>query len=143
MLLWFNDDVTTRSADDKRNTVECTIFTAFRLLHSLTQPHQAVQVGTGQRAVMPCGWGKAGMVVCGWQVKLCKTFSGNRSFQARNCVIPLLHTAISERFRGAARRSAIQIYVYFTLLVIIKLYVRLSVCPSVRQIRALGQHEST
>ena len=28
--------------------------------------HQAVQVGTGQRAVMPCGWGvKAGMV-CVW-----------------------------------------------------------------------------
>ena len=31
-------------------------------------------------------------------------------------MIPLLHTAISERFRGAARRSAIQIHVYFTLL---------------------------
>jgi len=28
--------------------------------------HQGVQVGTGQRAVMPCGWGvKAGMV-CVW-----------------------------------------------------------------------------
>ena len=28
--------------------------------------HQAIQVGTGQRAVMPCGWGvKAGMV-CVW-----------------------------------------------------------------------------
>ena len=39
--------------------------------------------------------------MCGWQVKLCD---------------PLLHTAISERFRGAARRSAIQIHVYFTLL---------------------------
>jgi len=31
-------------------------------------------------------------------------------------VIPLLHTAISERFRDEARRSAIQIHVYFTLL---------------------------
>ena len=31
-------------------------------------------------------------------------------------MIPLLHTAISERFRGAARQSAIQIHVYFTLL---------------------------
>ena len=31
-------------------------------------------------------------------------------------MIPLLHTAISERFRAAARRSAIQIHVYFTLL---------------------------
>ena len=30
-------------------------------------------------------------------------------------MIPLLHTAISERFRGAARRSAIQIHVYFTV----------------------------
>ena len=33
-----------------------------------------------------------------------------------NCVIPLLHTAISEHFRGVARRRAIQIHVYFTLL---------------------------
>ena len=35
-------------------------------------------------------------------------------------MIPLLHTAISERFRGAARQSAIQIHVtllYFTYLV--------------------------
>ena len=31
-------------------------------------------------------------------------------------MIALLHMAISERFRGAARRSAIQIHVYFTLL---------------------------
>jgi len=32
----------------------------------LTPVHQAVQVGTGQMAVMPCGWGvKAGMV-CVW-----------------------------------------------------------------------------
>ena len=37
-----------------------------------------------------------------------------------NCVIPLLHTAISERFRGAARRSAIQIHVYCTVLYIAK-----------------------
>jgi len=38
--------------------------------HLCASVHQAVQVGTGQRAVMPCGWGvKAG--VCGWQVKLC------------------------------------------------------------------------
>ena len=28
--------------------------------------HQAVQVGTGQRAVMPCGWGVKAGVVCVW-----------------------------------------------------------------------------
>ena len=41
--------------------------------HLCASVHQAVQVGTGQRAVMPCGWGvKAGMVfVCVGQVKLC------------------------------------------------------------------------
>jgi len=34
--------------------------------------HQEVQVGTGQRAVMTCGWGvRQVLFVCGWQVKLC------------------------------------------------------------------------
>ena len=28
--------------------------------------HQAVQVGTGQRAVMPCGWGVRAGMVCLW-----------------------------------------------------------------------------
>ena len=69
----------------------------------LTSVHQAVQVDTGQRAVMPCGWGvKAGMV-CVWVA-------------GKTVWSPCYTRAISECFRGAARRSAIQIHVYFTLL---------------------------
>ena len=34
-----------------------------RFSHLCASVHQAVQVGTGQRAAMPCGWGvNAGMV---------------------------------------------------------------------------------
>ena len=59
--------------------------------------------GTGQRAVMPCGWGVKADMVC---VRVAGKTVGS----------PCYTPAISEHFRGAAWRSTIQIHVYFTLL---------------------------
>ena len=56
----------------------CGIKTLGKFFAPMCLCHQAVQVGTSLRAVMPCGWGvKAGMVRV-WVA-------------GKNCVIPLLH----------------------------------------------------
>ena len=56
-----------------------------------------------QRVVMPYGWGVKAGVVCVWVA-------------GKSVWSPCYTRAISERFIGAARQSAIKIHVYFTLL---------------------------